>query len=60
VLIAFIGVSAAIIALTLIYPLPEPRTLPVREEVAIETEPVVKIAGGLVILAVVAFFIIFR
>ena len=60
VLIAFLGVSVVMVAMTLASPLPEPRKLPVREEVALKTEPVVKVAGAAVILAVAAFFIIFR
>ncbi|MDQ8191566.1 solute:sodium symporter family transporter [Roseibacillus persicicus] len=60
VLIAFVGVSLVMLVLTIVSPLPEARRLPVREEVALKTEPVVKIAGGLVICAVALFFWIFR
>jgi hypothetical protein len=45
--------------ITAITPLAKPRELPVREEIALETEPVVKIAGAAVILGVIAFFIAF-
>ena len=47
------------IAITLAKPLAEPRKLPVREDIDLNTEPVVKIAGAVVILAVIAFFIVF-
>lgn len=60
VLIAFIGVALVMVAMTIANPLPEPRKLPVREEVALETDPIVKIAGGLVIAGVAIFFWIFR
>lgn len=59
VLVAFLGVAAVMGALTLICPLQEARKLPVREEVSLQTEPVVKIAGAAVIFGVVVFFIIF-
>ena len=41
-------------------PLPEPKRLPERAEIALETAPVVKLTGALVILAVLLFFVIFR
>lgn len=46
--------------MTAVKPLPTPKVLPVREEMDLKTEPVVKIAGGLVIFGVALFFIIFR
>ena len=45
--------------MTLVSPLAKAKELPVREEISLVTEPIVKIAGGLVILGVVLFFIIF-
>ena len=59
VLLAFLIVAAAMIAMTSIAPLSKPKELPIREGVSLQTEPVVKIAGGLVILGVIAFFLIF-
>ena len=59
VLIAFGFVALVMTALTLIAPLHKPKQLPVREEIALETEPIVKIAGAAVILGVIAFFIAF-
>jgi len=60
VLCAFVVVFAVMIAITLVRPLPEPRKLPVREDIALTTDPVVKIAAALVIGAVAALFLIFR
>ncbi len=48
------------IVMTLVNPLPEPRKLPVREDIALKTEPVVKVAAALVIAAVAVLFLIFR
>lgn len=45
--------------LTFIKPLDKPRVLPTREDIDIKTKLDVKIIGGLVILAVVVFYIIF-
>ncbi|MBN8456771.1 MAG: sodium/solute symporter [Verrucomicrobia bacterium] len=59
VLLAFLIVAAVMVALTAIMPRKEPSRLPVREEISLETEPVVKIAGAAVILGVIAFFIAF-
>lgn len=46
--------------MTAVKPLATPKVLPVRAEMDLKTEPVVKIAGGLVIFGVALFFIIFR
>ena len=45
--------------ITLCSPLEKPRELPVRDDIEIKTEPVVKLVGGLVILAVIIFYVIF-
>lgn len=60
VLVAFLGVAGAMIAITLARPLAKPRTLPVREDIQLNTEPIVKIAGAFVIAAVAVFFWVFR
>lgn len=60
VLAAFGIIFAVMFVMALLRPLPVPRTLPVRAEMNLKTEPVVKFAGAAVILAVLAFFIIFR
>ena len=60
VLACFVIIFAIMIAMTLLKPLPEPRVLPVREGVALKTEPVVFVAAGLVIAAVAVLFLIFR
>ena len=59
VLLSFFIVAAVMVALTTVMPRKEPSRLPVREEISLETEPVVKIAGAAVILGVIAFFIAF-
>lgn len=59
VLLAFLVVAAVMTVMTVVSPLAKPKELPVREEISLRTEPVVKIAGALVILGVVAFFIAF-
>jgi SSS family solute:Na+ symporter len=59
VLLAFLIVAGVMLVMTLIKPQDKPRELPEREEISLETDPVVKIAGGLVILGVIAFFIAF-
>ena len=56
-LLTFLIVSAVMGLMTWLKPLPAPRVLPVREEMAMETEPVVKIAGAAVV-AVVAIFVV--
>jgi uncharacterized sodium:solute symporter family permease YidK len=54
------GVVAAVMAiLTWLMPRKEASVLPVREELELRTEPVVKMAGAAVILGVVLFFIFF-
>jgi len=59
VLLAFMMVAVVMTVMTIVSPLTGAKQLPVREEVSLETEPVVRIAGGLVILGVIAFFIAF-
>lgn len=60
VLCAFSVVFATMVAITLARPLPGPRKLPVREDIALNTEPIVKIAAALVIAGVAVLFFIFR
>jgi len=59
VLLSFVIVAAIMSVITAVSPLAKAKELPVREEISLHTEPVVKIAGGLVILGVIAFFVIF-
>jgi len=59
VLLAFGVVSAIMAVMTLISPATKSRELPVREEMALTTDPVVKMAGAVVILCVIVFFVIF-
>ena len=60
VLCSFAVVFGTMILITLFHPLAEPRKLPVREDMNLQTEPIVKIAAALVIAGVAALFIIFR
>ncbi len=60
VLFSFIVVFATMIIITLAKPLSAPRKLPVREDIAITTEPVVRIAAFAVIAAVAVLFLVFR
>jgi len=59
-LVTFVLLLAGMAALTLRRPLAEPRALPVRHDVDMTTSPLVAVLGGLVVLAVVAFFVAFR
>ena len=59
VLLAFAIVAAVMTLITLIAPLAKPKELPEREDVALTTEPVVKVAAAAVLFGVLAFFIAF-
>ena len=60
VLASFGIIFVVMVIITIVNPLSEPRQLPVRDNMDLKTEPVVKIAGAFVIAGVAAFFIIFR
>ena len=59
-LLTFGLLIATMTVITLIRPLPEPRHLPVKRELATGTRPVAYAAGGLVVVLVAVFFIVFR
>jgi SSS family solute:Na+ symporter len=59
VALTFAIVSAIMGLITLAWPLKQPRELPVRQEMNVETCREVKWAGGLVIAGVVLFYLIF-
>jgi SSS family solute:Na+ symporter len=59
VLIAFVVVAAVMVLLTTVRPRTTPSTLPEKQDIPQSTDPVVKIAGALVIAGVIAFFIAF-
>lgn len=59
VLYSFGVVAALMVVLTLVMPRKTASALPVREELDLRTEPVVKIAGAAVIFGVVLFFYLF-
>lgn len=60
VLCSFCIIFAVMFVMSLVKPLPEPRKLPAREEIALKTEPIVWIAAAVVVTAVAAMFVIFR
>lgn len=59
VLMTFVLVCMIMGALTLIQPMSEPKTLPVREDLDLQSDPKVKALGGIVIAAVVVFCVVF-
>ncbi len=60
VAITFLLVVVIMGLITLLKPLDKPRQLPIREDIEIKTMPEVKLAGALVLAAVVVFYIIFK
>jgi SSS family solute:Na+ symporter len=59
VLISFLITCLVMLLITLAKPLKEPRVLPERSDMAVETSLVAKVAGGAVLLGVALFFIVF-
>lgn len=59
VLIAFVVVVLLMALITLVKPMSEPKSLPVREDFDETTSPKIKALGALVIAAVVVFVILF-
>lgn len=59
VFITFLLVVGIMATITLIRPMAEPKTLPVRKDLDLRSEPFVKALGAGVILAVVVFVVIF-
>lgn len=59
VLLAFLIVSAAMLLITLWRPLPQPRQLPERVQIASGTDPVVRLSSVIVLGGVALFFIVF-
>ncbi len=59
VLIAFLIVCVLMAVLTVLCPMPQPKTLPVRDDLDLRTDPKVKALGALVIAAVAIFIAIF-
>jgi SSS family solute:Na+ symporter len=59
-LVTFVLLVAVMAVLTASRPLPAPRELPERHDIDMTTSPLVAVLGGLVILAVTAFFVVFR
>ena len=59
VLVAFVLLALLMIGSTVFFPRSKPKELPSREDIGLETEPVVYISGSLLILGVAVFFILF-
>lgn len=59
VLLAFFVVSTAMGFITLLNPLTKAKELPIREDMSLHTEPVVYVSGGIVLVGVLSFFIVF-
>ncbi len=59
-LITFLVVTGAMLAATWFSPLPEPRVMPVREDIDLHSSPRVKALGAAVIAGAALFFIVFR
>jgi SSS family solute:Na+ symporter len=59
VMLTFLIVTAVMLAMAFMRPLPEPRRLPERTEIQLRTDVGVKVAGAAVILAVLIFFVVF-
>ncbi len=57
--ITFAAIIAVMALMTLVRPNKNPKPLPVREEITLHTDPVVFAAGGIVLVAVAAFYVIF-
>jgi SSS family solute:Na+ symporter len=60
VLSSFVIVFSVMTLLTFLRPLKQARPLPVREDIALHTDPAVKVAAAAVVTAVVIMFLVFR
>ena len=59
VLLAFALIAGVLVLYTLLAPRPEPKQLPERDDVGVQTEPIVYVTGAAVLFGVLAFFIVF-
>jgi SSS family solute:Na+ symporter len=59
-LVTFALLLIVMSALTALWPLAAPKELPIRHDIDMSTSPLVLVLGSLVILAVAAFFFVFR
>ncbi len=59
VALTFVIVSVLMAAITFVAPLRSPKVLPVREEMALHTEPVVKYLAAAVVAGVIVFVVVF-
>lgn len=60
VFLSFAIVALIMWVITLVRPMAEPRRLPERAEMAVPTDPVVKLAGAAVLAGVLILFVVFR
>ena len=58
-LIAFVSVCVLMGLVTLASPMSEPKVLPERQDLDIQTDPKTKMLGGAVILGVIVFIVVF-
>jgi SSS family solute:Na+ symporter len=58
-LITFVVLTVLMLGIRAVWPLDEPRTMPVREDIDMSTSPLVKWCGGAVLAGVALFFIVF-
>lgn len=58
-LITFVAVTAIMLILRVAYPLKEPRVMPKREDIDMQSSPIVKWCGAAVVAGVILFFIVF-
>ena len=59
VFVTFLLVVGIMAVITLVRPMAEPKALPIRKDLDLKSEPFVKVLGAVVIMAVVAFVLIF-
>ncbi|MBN1489623.1 MAG: solute:sodium symporter family transporter [Phycisphaerae bacterium] len=59
-MITFLSVVSVMGVITLIRPLPAPRVIPVKEDLDMRSSPGAKLAGAMVVVAVVVLFVVFR
>jgi len=59
-MMTFLAVVALMALITIVRPLPEPRSMPVRQDLDMRSSSAARFLGTLVVLAAVVFFIVFR
>jgi len=59
-MITFLSVIGVMTVITLIRPLDTPRVIPVKEDLDMRSSPTAKLAGAMVVVAVIVLFVVFR